>query len=339
MVDHLVKLVHASEVARWRRMPAYEAHAGKTLAQYKAEQAAQLRQGAPPDAIDPVLFISHRWLSAAHPDPEGHQLQQLQALTGCYLIYDYASFPQDMSRPGAQAELDRVLEAMNTFIHKVVVLDHPEFMSRGWCVYEYLVAALTCETVCDEIRHPALVRLRNLVSTEPNPPGLGSTYREARNAKSQLVLEAVNALLPVFAKGQYTKAADSEKVKRLLIDMLLKVLPRKQEYLPYVGEWKTIEWTREELAQAFETELQWEALQHDPTMAIFEPQVPRTLAGALATGFAIEQQPEGFAPTGLDAVDFGSAGLVVGLIQGLAVASMLLTLWVFYRLLRWGLGA
>jgi hypothetical protein len=339
MVDHLVKLVHASELARMRRLPAYEAHAGKTLAQYKAEKAEQLKQGARPEAAEPVLFVSHRWLSTTHPDPEGLQLQQLQALSSCYLIYDYASFPQDMSRPGAQQELRQVLQAMNGLIDHVLVLADPDYMNRGWCLYEYITAALTHQIVCDEIRDPALVRLRNLVATKPNPPGLGSTYREARNAKSQLVLEAVNAMLPVFAKGQYTVASDREIVQNLLISKLLEVLPRKQEYMPYVGEWKTIEWTRQELDQAFVGQLQWEALQHDPTMPVFEPKVPHTLAGAMAQGFAIEQQPKGFAPTGLDRVDFSNAGRVVLVIQAVAVALLLLTLWGAYRLLRWWLGA
>jgi hypothetical protein len=32
MADHLVKLVHARDLARWKRFPAYEEHTGKTLA-------------------------------------------------------------------------------------------------------------------------------------------------------------------------------------------------------------------------------------------------------------------------------------------------------------------
>jgi hypothetical protein len=41
MADHLVKLVHARDLARWDRFPAYEEHAGKTLAQHRAEVNAR----------------------------------------------------------------------------------------------------------------------------------------------------------------------------------------------------------------------------------------------------------------------------------------------------------
>jgi hypothetical protein len=41
MADHLVKLVHARDLARWKRFPAYEEHTGKTLAQQRSEVKAR----------------------------------------------------------------------------------------------------------------------------------------------------------------------------------------------------------------------------------------------------------------------------------------------------------
>jgi len=41
MADHLVKLVHAPDLARWKRFPAYEEHTGKTLAQQRSEVKAR----------------------------------------------------------------------------------------------------------------------------------------------------------------------------------------------------------------------------------------------------------------------------------------------------------
>jgi hypothetical protein len=287
---------------------------------------------------DPVLFVSHRWLSPTHPDPDGQQLEKLKALKGCYLIYDYASFPQDMARPEAQSALRQVLDAMNSFIDKVLVLSDPDYMSRGWCLYEYIAGSLTHRIVCDEINDPTLVRLRNLVASDPSPPGIGSTYREARNAKSQLVLEAVNTILPVFGHGRFTVPADRAIVQNLLIERLRRTLPRKQEYIPYVGEWKTIEWTEEELAAAFESELKWETLQYDPTIPIFEPPVPDTVAGAVAAGFSIQQQPKDFGRYGLDRLDLSGLDRLVLMIGVGAGAVILLFLWIIYRALRWAFG-
>lgn len=451
MADDLVKLVHALDLARWDRFPAYEEHTGKTLALHRAEVKAredlrskiwqladaqhlldhagdpkvyrtetirspwpiclpgrrsvylspaaypettfetdigrvegkrlvlplflkerqvEVRYLAPdrvasPDQIaqaetrlahaseadlqtlrtylrtpepEPLLFVSHRWTSLRHPDPDGRQLEKLKVVKGCYLIYDYSSFPQDTSRPGAQTALSQVLDAMNSFIDNVLVLSDPDYMSRGWCVYEYIVASLMHRTVCDEINNPAFVRLRNLVASDPSPPGLGSTYREARNAKSQLILEAVNAVLPVFSNGRFTVPADRTIVKNLLIERLQDILPPKQEYIPYVGEWKTIKWTKEELAAAFESELKWESLQYDPTIPIFEPAVPDTVAGANAVGFSIQQQPKDFGRYGLDSLDLSGLGRLVLMIKLGAGAVILLLLWALYRVLRWVFG-
>src|ERR1043165_5294687 len=109
---------------------------------------------------------------------------------------------------------------MDGFIDKVLVISGADYMMRGWCLYEYIAGSLTHRIVCDEINHPALVRLRNLVATNPSPPGIGSTYREARNAKQELVLKAVNAVLPAFTQSGFTVATDREIVQKLLIARL-----------------------------------------------------------------------------------------------------------------------
>jgi hypothetical protein len=449
MADHLVKLVHARDLARWKRFPAYEEHTGTTLAQHRAEVKARDDLGSrlwrlieakrmvdradnpsiyrtitastpwpislpgrrsllisPPDypettfeadigrvegrrlvmplfirerqvsvrylaanrvaaadqvasaqaqlsqaseadldalrtylgmlEPDPVLFVSHRWESPTHPDPEGRQLEKLKALKDCYLIYDYTSFPQDTATPEAQRALRQVLDAMDGFIDNVLVVSALDYMNRGWCLYEYIAGSLMHRIVCDEVKDPALVRLRNVVATEPNPPGIGSTHREARNAKDEFVLEAVNAILPVFSNGGFTVSADKDIVQNLLIQRLRRTLPRKNEYIPYVGEWKTTEWTEEELAAAFRSELKWDSLQYDPTIPIFAPAVPDTVAGAVAAGFRIEKQPEDFGRERYES-DFGVGRLVL-MIKAGAGAVILLLLWAIYRLVRWIAG-
>ena len=293
---------------------------------------------------DPVLFVSHRWESATHPDPDGRQLEKLKALKDCYVVYDYTSFPQDTTTAEAKCALSQVLDAMDGFIDNLLVLSAPDYMSRGWCLYEYIAGSLVHRIVCDEINDPALVRLRNLVATDPHPPGIGSTYREARNAKEELTLEAVNAILPFFGKSGFTVPADRTIVQKLLIQRLCRTLPRKHEYMPYVGEWKTIEWTEEELAAAFKSELKWEALQYDPTIPIFIPAVPDTVAGAVAASFRIEKQPDDF---GRERYELDLSGLqwIGPVAKAGGAAAIMLLLWAVYRLVRcewsvtgWGMG-
>jgi hypothetical protein len=228
---------------------------------------------------------------------------------------------------------------MDSFIDEVLVVSAPDYMSRGWCLYEYIAASLMHQIVCDEVRDPALVRLRNLVATKPNPPsaGISSTYREAVNAKEQLLLKAVNAILPAFTKAEFTVAGDRAIVHKLLIQRLLRALPRKHEYIQYVGEWKTVAWTEEELEAAFQNELQWEALQYNPTIPIFEPAVPETIAGAVAAGFTIDQQPDDFERDPWDKVFSGVEKMVLIAKVG-AVAVIVLLLWVVYRLVRFVVG-
>ena len=447
MADHLVKLIHARDLAGWERLPAYEKYSGKTLAQYRAEvkarndfegtnwrviEAKRLVDGkddpkvyrsetvdtpwpmtfpgrrsvrldspdqpgttfetaigrvkrdrlklplfikhrkvdvrylaadqvAAPDKIakatallagcskseldalqayftspgsDPLLFVSHRWESLILPDPDGRQLRKLKALKDCYLIYDYTSFPQDMTTAEARNDLTQVLAAMNSFIDNLLVLSDQDYMNRGWCLYEYLTGSLTHRIVCDEINSPALVRLRNLVATQPNPPGIGSTYREAVNAKNQFILETVNAILPLFDRAGFTVPADREIVQRLLIDLLQKSLPRKQEYMPYVGEWKTMEWTGQELAASFKSKLTWEALQYDQTIPIFEPVVPDNLPAAVAVNYKIQKQPKGFGSAKYN-WDFSGLTTLARVFKVLAGILIVIILWALYRLALW----
>lgn len=283
---------------------------------------------------DPVLFVSHRWEHPTHPDPDGRQLDRLKALKDCYVIYDYTSFPQDKTTAEAKDALSHVLDAMDDFIDNLLVLSASDYMSRGWCLYEYIAGSLMHQIVCDEINDPALVRLRNLIATDPHPPGIGSTYREAVNAKETLVLESINAILPLFEQSGFTVPGDRTIVQKLLIRRLRRTLPRKHEYMQYVGEWKTTAWAEEELTAAFKGELKWEGLQYDLTIPIFTPTVPNTLAGALSAGFRIEKQPDDFGRERYE-LDLSALRWVGPIAKAAGTAAIILLLWAVYLLVRY----
>jgi hypothetical protein len=285
-----IKIIHASDLKSWTRFPEYRDHDGLTLGEYQERQKAADEYAS--RYLQPLLFISHRWDAKNHPDPEGRQLTKLQSLEDCFLIYDYASFPQDTTSPEDEAALLEILSGMNTLISKVLVLAAPDFLERGWCIYEYIVASMRASIICDELNDPNFVRLRNLSATKP-PISLKfsghSIESEIQNAKNHRTLETVNAILPLFNRSKFTVERDREIVRDLLVSELVRLLPSKMEYIPHVGEWKTISWTKEELQAAFSSELKWESLQHSRYFKPFEPTVPSTVAEAVKNGYRLDR--------------------------------------------------
>jgi hypothetical protein len=244
-----------------------------TLSRADGETCARLAEAQTSRYQRPVLFISHRWDGLHHPDPEGRQLTKLQTLKDCFLIYDYVSFPQDTTAPEDEAALLEILSSMNALISNVLVLTAPDFLERGWCIYEYIVSSMRASIVCDELNDPNFVMLRNLAATRPpvSPRILGHSIESGtQNAKNQRTLETVNAILPLFNRSKFTVERDREIVRDLLVSELMRMLPGKMEYLQYLGEWKTIPWTEEELRAAFTSELKWERMQSNEFFKPFD---------------------------------------------------------------------
>jgi hypothetical protein len=177
--------LNADEIAKFKA----------TLSSADREERARLAEAQGSRYRQPVLFISHRWEALHHPDPEGHQLSKLRTLKDCFLIYDYASFLQDTSAPEDEQALLKIMSGMNA------LLTASDFLERGWCIYEYIVASMRTSIVCDELNDPNFVLLRNLAATKP-PVSLSlkghSTESQIQNAKDQRTLQTVNAILPLF---------------------------------------------------------------------------------------------------------------------------------------------
>jgi hypothetical protein len=282
-----VKIVHARDLEPWTRFPSYADHPGLTLGEYRKQRESG-------SSMHPVLFVSHRWEALRHPDPEGVQLAKLKALEDCFLIYDYASFPQDTSAPEDAAILRDILSGMNTLISNVIVLAAPDFLERGWCIYEYIVASMRACIVCDELNHDRFVKLRNLAATrEPISLRLsgGSLESMIQNSKNQLILETVNSLLPLFARSKFAVAEDRELVRNLLVSDLMQMLPSKQEYMPYLGEWKGISWKEAELRSAFTSALQWEPMQIARGFRPYSQKVPSTIVEAVTNAYRLDRMP------------------------------------------------
>jgi hypothetical protein len=265
------------------------------LQERSPEERAKLRDVEESWASHPVLFISHRWEALDHPDPHGRQLEKLRALTNCFLIYDYSSFPQD---PSSDA-LRLIFEHMERLIDRVIILSSPDYVDRGWCLYEYIVASCRVSIVCDEVNDPDFVQLRCWSNTRaPISPSFRGHSHESniQNTISKGILETVNRIRPRFVDSRFTVDTDRQLVTRLLIETLIRILPARKEYpSPHLGEWVTKSWKAEDLSAAFAQHLDWDDMkkgwEHLDTVDLDpnEPDVPSTIAAAVKRNYAIER--------------------------------------------------
>lgn len=257
------------------------------------EEKAKLREVEESWSAQPVLFISHRWEAVDHPDPQGRQLERLRALSDCFLIYDYSSFPQDSGSEG----LRLIFENMERLIDNVLVLSSADYVERGWCLYEYIVASLRVCIVCDEVNDPDFVQLRRWSDTQaPVSLSLKGHSHESniQNAIGRGILETVDRIRPRYVDSGFTVATDRELVTRLLIDTLKRVLPTRKEYpSPYLGEWVDKAWKAEELTAAFTQHLDWDQMKegwdHLDTSGLDpnELDVPSAIEEAVRRNYAI----------------------------------------------------
>ena len=291
-----------------RSAPSYVLHADRLR-----QLAAQI-DGQPRDTVDqirairgaghfkPVLFISHRWEQPSHPDPDGNQLEKLRLLENCYLVYDFSSFPQQKLRDGSNEALAAILHDMNRLLRNVVVIESPGYATRGWCFYEYLMANLTREILCDELSDERFVAVRNAAASEPPPvsslPGIatreilrggGSGQNEAQNAIAAALVQSVHDVAPAFGTAQFTVADDRPIVRHLLVEALALALPSKKEYQPYLGEWTGESWTHTEIEAMLDGTANVDRLQTYRRIRLFEPDIPSRLNEASPRNYTVQR--------------------------------------------------
>jgi len=238
----------------------------------------------------PVLFVSHRWENEAHPDPTGSQLRKLRRLKDCFIIYDYTSFPQLPRSDQEDADFKQILGSMDDFVRRVIVLEGPDYLTRGWCVYEYIVASLRSSTVCDEVQDGRFVGLRDWASTVP-PVTLSfrdSFESQQQNFINERILAAVDDLLQIYGEARFKNDYDRDVVTALLIDHLKETLPSIKES-QQGGEWKTTFWSDDKLAPIFSGEGKRPRLEAGIGIRPFDTAVPSTLQVAVNCRYEIKR--------------------------------------------------
>jgi hypothetical protein len=180
---------------------------------------------------------------------------------------------------------------MDEIISNVVVLEAPDYLTRGWCVYEYIVSSLRRTTVCDEVQDQRFVCLRDWAST---PPPVSFALRDSYESQQQnfineRILAAVSDVLPVYRDAHFIDAHDEEVVTHLLLEHLKRALPPIKESQQYLGEWRTIPWTDETLMPVLMGEAELPRLESGVPIRRFDTAVPSTLGDAVRRRYAIER--------------------------------------------------
>jgi len=157
-----VKFVPFSVLRTHERFPAYDEISGKLIDHSRIPGfilAGPLSVWGGKDIFSttPCVFLSHRWLSPEHPDPDGAHLQtviqrleRVNAATDgaereVYLWIDYCCLPQRRGgRPLTDEDQER-LRAGLVHLPEIVkscdlmILESPDYVKRVWCYTELFV--------------------------------------------------------------------------------------------------------------------------------------------------------------------------------------------------------
>lgn len=155
-----------------------------------------------------IIFISHRWITATHPDPSGNQLRELQARVGQLLnadeeheealvFYDYSSMVQQPRSEAEEADFQadlRQLRSLSRRASRVVVLSEgfEDYLQRGWCFFEFAVCGWPKVTPFDDQNDVRKV-VEVLKGFKPDPRHNGSLAIATRDKFSYSVSDPSEA--------------------------------------------------------------------------------------------------------------------------------------------------
>jgi hypothetical protein len=116
-----------------------------------------------------LVFVSHRWITPEHPDPDGTQLRELQrrlktiseedkSFKEALVFYDYSSMLQRPRTAQEEALFHRDLDALRRLSQqadKVLILSegYVDYKSRGWCFFEFIVVKRKTVHLFDDQGH------------------------------------------------------------------------------------------------------------------------------------------------------------------------------------------
>ena len=150
-----VKFIRLSTLRQHPRLPRFQ-DVQRELVDYREIEAFALQGalslwgGDDVFSDSPCVFVSHRWQSPTHPDPDGAQtatiLDRLNQVDEpeVYLWIDYCCLPQRGSRPSSRTDAEQLQIGLRRLPEIVkscdlMILHSPDYLSRAWCYSELFV--------------------------------------------------------------------------------------------------------------------------------------------------------------------------------------------------------
>jgi hypothetical protein len=150
-----VKFIRLSTLRRHPRLPRFQ-DVQRELVDYREIEAFALQGalslwgGDDVFSDSPCVFVSHRWQSPTHPDPDGAQtatiLDRLNQVDEpeVYLWIDYCCLPQRGGRPPSRTDAEQLQIGLRRLPEIVkscdlMILHSPDYLSRAWCYSELFV--------------------------------------------------------------------------------------------------------------------------------------------------------------------------------------------------------
>lgn len=131
------------------------------------------------------VFVSHRWITPKHPDPDGAQLVELQQRLSTLPIrdskaapllvfYDYCSLLQRPRTAEEESEFYRdlgSLESLSRLADQFIILSegYRDYINRAWCFFEAITARSNVHFFSDQSHVREELECREFLMTEEVP--------------------------------------------------------------------------------------------------------------------------------------------------------------------------
>ena len=162
--DPFIKFITLSALRRHERLPPYHIIKDE-LVDYRDVDGFTLAGplsmwgGKNLYASAPCVFISHRWLTPVHPDPDGAHSREIirrfderpsstpheaDELGEVYMWIDFCCLPQPRSQRLSTEDQQRLHDGLKLLPELVkscelMILDSPDYIERAWCYTEFCI--------------------------------------------------------------------------------------------------------------------------------------------------------------------------------------------------------
>ena len=216
-----MRLVKCNSLKSWTSLKEYRRLKSTEYVDWKAH-----RKLSPPN--NKVIFVSHRWITPEHPDPDGSQLRELQrrldvlkdkdkTLETAVLFYDYSSTLQRPRSTREEALFQQDMKSLRSLARaaeKVIILSegYKDYKNRAWCFFELVVTpAEHFHFFQDQGEVKADAAFQARLMTKPRQLGVKHVFTSEK-ANYKVNLREVAVIVAVFQHLRSCRATHPEDV-------------------------------------------------------------------------------------------------------------------------------